>query len=124
MKTYKAKTLSNARAHIASQVSKVHKMYKGQHKFLNALFFSPGDEYYGVFDKSHTYDAVSKFQHCLQTRGMNILFTEVKFDANLNLIYCFEIESADGSLLGTIEHKTNRIIPETSGLIGFSNQLT
>lgn len=121
MNTSKAKTLSSARAHIASQVSKVHKKYKGQHKFLNALFFSPGDEYYGVFDKSHTYDAVSEFQQCLQTMGMNILFTDVKFDADLNLIYCFEIESADGSLLETIEHKTNRIIPETSGLIDLSD---
>lgn len=114
MNTSKAKVLAKARAHIESQITKVHKRHKGQYKFLNALFFSPGDEYYGFFDKSHTYKAVSEFQECLQTSGMNILFTDVKFDADLNVTYCFDIELADGSPLGTIEHRTDRLTDKIS----------
>lgn len=119
MTTIKKLSLSKACDHIKSQVTKLHKKHKGPHEFLNALFYSPGDEYYGVFDKSHTYKAVADFQRDLQIKGLNIVFTDVKFDSDLNLIYYFEIEKINGTPIGSVEHKTNFSKPKEPSFIGF-----
>ncbi len=83
--------LSKIGLHLEHQISKIHSSYKGENKFLNNLFVSPGDFYYGVFNTSHTDKAISKFSKLLGAEGFEVIFTDLEFDANLKLLYCFDI---------------------------------
>lgn len=91
MKSDYSLILSKISTHLEQQISKIHSSYKGEHKFLNNLFVSPGDVYYGFFDTSHTDKAIGKFSKLLGADGFEIIFTDLEFDTNLKLLYCFDI---------------------------------
>ena len=96
------------RVHVNQKIKETHKKFNGQHNFLNQLFFSPGDEYYGFFDRTHTYKAVADLQSALEMEEFRFVLTDVEFDTSMNLIYFFDIETCEGDLINSAVFNTNK----------------
>lgn len=94
--------------HLNRKIKSIHKKFKGQHKFLNNIFFSPGDEYYGFFDKSHTYKAIATLQNALEMKDYRFVLTDIMFDSDMNLLYLFDLETKHGDTMHSIVFNTSK----------------
>jgi hypothetical protein len=96
--------------HLDKKINNIHKKFKGQHKFLNNLFFSPGDEHYGNFDRSHTYKTIAALQNALEIDDFRFILTDIKFDTDMSLLYLFDIESNEGDPIYSAIFNTSKSI--------------
>ena len=94
--------------HLDRKIKSIHKKFKGQHKFLNNIFFSPGDEYYGIFDKTHTYKAIATLQNALEMKDCRFVLTDIMFDSDMSLMYLFDLETKDGYTIHSIVFNTSK----------------
>ena len=94
--------------HLDKKIKNIHKKFRGQHKFLNNLFFSPGDEHYGSFDKSRTYKTIATLQSALEIDGFRFVLTDIEFDSHMNLLYLFDIESSEGDPINSAVFNTTK----------------
>ncbi len=95
------------RVHVNQKIKETHKKFNGQHNFLNQLFFSPGDEYYGFFDRTHTYKAIADLQSALEMEELRFILTDVEFDTSMNLIYLFDVEASNDLGICSVAYNTN-----------------
>ena len=95
------------RVHVKQKIKETHKKFNGQHNFLNQLFFSPGDEYYGFFDRTHTYKAIADLQSALEMEEFRFVLTDVEFDTSMNLIYLFDVEASNDLGICSVAFNTN-----------------
>ena len=94
--------------HLNRKIKTIHKKFKGQHKFLNNLFFSPGDEYYGLFDKSHTYKTIAALQSALEMENYRFVLTDIMFDSDMSLMYLFDLETSQGDPIHSVVFNTSK----------------
>lgn len=106
MKTNQSEFTEKIRLHLDNKIRYIHNKFKGQHKFLNNLFFSPGDEHYGHFDRSHTYKTIAILQSSLEIDGFRFVLTDIEFDSDMNLLYLFDIESSEGNPINSAVFNT------------------
>ena len=108
MDTFQSEFAKKIHSHLVKKIKTIHKKFKGQHNFLNNLFFSPGDEYYGFFDKSHTYKAIATLQNALEMKDCRFALTDIMFDSDMNLLYLFDLETKDGDTIHSIVFNTSK----------------
>ena len=94
--------------HIDRKIKTIHKNFKGQHKFLNNLFFSPGDEHYGILDRSHTYKAIAALQSALEMENCRFMLTDIMFDSDMNIMYFFDLETIQGDPIHSVVFNTSK----------------
>ena len=94
--------------HLDRKIKTIHKKFKGQHKFLNNLFFSPGDEHYGFFDRSHTYTAIAALQRALEMENCRFVLTDIMFDSDMSLMYLFDLETSQGDPIHSVIFNTSK----------------
>lgn len=94
--------------HLEDKLKTVHSEFKGQHKFLNNLFLSPGDKRHGVFDRTHTYKTIASLESALELDSYRFFLTDIEFDADMNLLYLFDIESTDGDPINSAVFNTTK----------------
>lgn len=94
--------------HLEDKLKTVHSEFKGQHKFLNNLFLSPGDKRHGFFDRTHTYKTIASLESALELDSYRFFLTDIEFDADMNLLYLFDIESTDGDPINSAVFNTTK----------------
>lgn len=108
MENFQSEFNKKIHGHLVRNIKTIHKEFKGQHNFLNNLFFSPGDEYYGFFDKSHTYKAIATLQNALEMKDCRFVLTDIIFDSDMNLLYLFDLETKHGETMHSIIFNTSK----------------
>lgn len=96
--------------HLEDKLKTIHSQFKGQHKFLNNFFFSPGDERYGFFDRTHTYKTIASLHRALEFDGYKFFLTDIEFDADMSVLYLFDIESTNSEPINSAAFNTTRSI--------------
>lgn len=94
--------------HLNRKIKTIHKKFKGQHKFLNNLFFSPGDEHYGFFDKTHIYKTIAALQSALKMEDCRFVLTDIMFDSDMSLMYLFDLETNHGEPIYSVVFNTSK----------------
>jgi len=68
-------------------MKKLNADYGGQHNLLNNLLVSPGDEFFGIFDRTDINQTISDLKDSLTTQSLEIIVTDIKFDSTLSVFY-------------------------------------
>lgn len=115
MNTNKSEFTTKIHHHLDNKIKIIHKKFKGQHKFLNNLFFSPGDERYGFFDKSHIYKTITTLEKALEIDDFRFFLTDIEFDTDMSLLYLFDIETSEGDPIHSAVFNTNKLTLSLTG---------
>jgi hypothetical protein len=108
LNTFQSELNKKIHSHLVRKIKTIDKKFKGRHNFLNNLFFSPGDEYYGFFDKSHTYKAIATLQNGLEMEDYRFVLTDIMFEPDMSLMYLFDLETKDGDTIHSIFFNTSK----------------
>ncbi len=99
--------LSKLSSFIACRMRKLHANYEGQHNLLNNLLVSPGDEYFGIFDRTYINKTISDFRDSLTTQSLEIIVTDIKFDSILSVFYHLDIFTPSEGRSISLQYDTN-----------------